>query len=100
MAKAKVIAFTEFRCENKEFIPINLIFVRKDFNVVDFTGIISHCKFYNLKDYMDYILTIARNNNFSIDYVSQFGCKFYNIMYRNADYGDIKYNNFAYKEGQ
>lgn len=100
MAKAKVIAFTEFKYENKEFIPINLVFVCKDFNTVDFTGIISHRKFYNLKDYIDYILTIARNNNFSIDYASQFGCKFYNIMFRNADYDDVKYDKFAYKGEQ
>lgn len=100
MAKAKVIAFTEFRYENKEFIPINLTFVYKNFNTVDFTGIISHCKFYNLKDYVDCILAIARNNNLAIDYVSQFGGKFYDIMFRNMNSDTYKYDRFAYLEAQ
>lgn len=98
MASAKAIAFTEFRYENKELIPINLIFVCKDFKTIDFTGIICHRKFYILKDYTDYILTIARNNNLTIDYTSQFGVKFYDIMFRNMNSDTNKYDRFAYLE--
>lgn len=100
MAKARAIAFTEFRYKNKEFIPINLVFVRKNFDTIDFTGIIHYCKFYNLKDYMDYILTIARNNNLAIDCTSQFGSDFYDIMFRNMNSDTYKYDRFAYSEVQ
>lgn len=99
MVRAKVIVFTEFRHENKEFIPINLVFVKKDLKTINFTNRVYNRTFYNLKDYTDFILTVARNNNFSIDYVSQFGCKFYNIMFRNVAYDGSEYDKFAYQEG-
>ena len=98
MAKVKVIAFTEFRYENKEYIPINLTFVNKDFDTVDFTDIICHRKFYSAKEYIDCILDIAMNNNFAIDWHSRFEAKWYDIMFRDMNDDTYKYDRFAYYE--
>lgn len=98
MAKAKVIAFTEFRYQDKKFIPINLVFVRKDFEIINIVSSIYNRSFDNLKEYMDFILAIASNNNLSIGHVSQFGCKFYNIMFRNAGDDEDGYSKLAYPE--
>lgn len=97
MAKAKAIVFTEFRYLDEKVVPINLIFVLKNFDTISFTDRIYNLTFDNLKGYTDFILDIARNNSFLVGYASRFDCKFYDIMFRNVDY-DYEYDRFAYWE--
>lgn len=98
MAKSKVMALTEFRYENYRFYPINLMFVKKTFDIINFSGIIRNTSFDSLKDYYNYILTIAQNNGMVIDYNKEFDNKFYNIYFRNIGIDGSTYIKYAYIE--
>lgn len=98
MAKSNVMALTDFRYENYQFYPINLMFVNKTFDIINFSGIIRNTSFDSFKDYYNYILSIAQNNGMVIDYNKEFDNKFYNICFRNIDISGSTYNKYAYIE--
>ena len=86
----KAMAVTYYEYENRKFHPKALEFVDRNFNNVDFTGIITHYTFDTIRDYADTIVKLAKANGFIIQAKSDGSFIIYDILFKNSNMGSFE----------